>query len=58
MEKKHYVVQWTIDIWEDSPQKAALKASEIMQDPSSIATVFHIKKYNDDTIVKIDLSNE
>lgn len=39
-----YRVRWEIDIDADSPQKAALKALEIQQDPRSRATIFEVSR--------------
>ena len=39
----HYIVSWTIDIWENTPEKAAKRALKIHRDNNSIATVFEVK---------------
>jgi hypothetical protein len=37
-----YRIAWVIDIDEDTPDAAVLQAVDIMQDPDSIATTFHV----------------
>ena len=39
---KHYRVVWEIDIWAETPLKAAEIALGIQRDPASTATVFDV----------------
>ena len=39
---KHYRVVWEIDIWAETPLKAAEAALQIQRDPNGTATVFDV----------------
>lgn len=41
-----YKVVWQIEIDAASPEEAARQAQAIMQDPESLATVFHVWEYS------------
>ena len=38
----HYLVIWSLDVWENTPLKAAKSALRTQRDPNSIATVFEV----------------
>lgn len=42
-----YRVTWTIDIWADSAEEAAVRAREIQLDPDSTATEFQVSRDHD-----------
>ncbi len=50
-----FLVEWRIEVRADSPEAAARKCLEIMQDPSSLATVFDVIEENGEP-VRIDLT--
>lgn len=52
-----FYVSWDIDIYEvDSPRVAAQKALDIMRDPQSTATVFHVRNTStgEETVVDLE----
>ena len=50
-----YRVTWAIDIDAESPLAAAEEALRIHRDPTSIATVFAVKRHDTEQTVTIDL---
>ena len=52
-----YLITWTIDIYADTSEEAAIKALEIQRDPSSIATYFHVKNKDTGEFLGIDLED-
>lgn len=55
--EKHYLVNWPIDIWAETPEDAATQAMKIQRDPKSIAKVFDVKD-DDGKITTIDLQDD
>ncbi len=53
--EQHYLVNWPIDIWAETPEEAARQALKIQSDPKSIATVFDVKD-DSGTETTIDLA--
>jgi hypothetical protein len=55
-----YRVSWIIDLTADNPVDAAKQAQEIMRDPDSIATVFHVAEADQpiEEGVEIDLTQD
>ena len=52
-----FYVTWGIDIYEvDSPHEAAQKALDIMRDPQSAATIFHVRNTStgEETVVDLE----
>jgi len=49
-----YTINWTIEVYADSPQAAAEQALEIMRDPASTATVFEVIEIGGNTVKMID----
>jgi hypothetical protein len=50
----HYLVEWRIDIYADSPREAAEQALAIQRKPDSTATVFNVTD-TDGTTTDVDL---
>jgi hypothetical protein len=43
-----YRVRWEIDVYDESPEKAAKQALGIQQDPGNIATWFEVQELEED----------
>ena len=52
---KFYTVTWSINLWADSPEEAALEAQRIQRDPTSLATYFTVKD-GDNKVTQVDTS--
>jgi hypothetical protein len=53
-----YLVTWKIDIEDDSPEEAARQALEIMQDKTSEALTFTVKKWSTGEETYVNLLDE
>jgi hypothetical protein len=52
----HYLVTWEIDVWADTPERAAQDARTIQRHPQSTATVFTVTT-DDGDATAIDLAD-
>lgn len=48
-------VKWEIDVEASSHFEAACFAKEIQENPDSTATVFDVRKHDDDKTIEIDI---
>lgn len=56
---KHYLVSWTIDVFDaDSPEEAAWKARVIQLNPDNQATCFEMKEMPDGEQHYVDLMDD
>jgi hypothetical protein len=54
---KRYLVEWSIDLYAETPEEAARQALAIHRDPESIATVFKVIEHDaGGDAVTVDLS--
>lgn len=54
--KNHYLVTWQIDVWADSPEKAASEALDIQRRTGSIATIFDVTNDKGE-VTRVDLED-